>query len=96
MFIKSLTAAALAVATSFIAVPDAQARSCHNFRSHSVCFELVAEYGNLTQWKVGFANDHASEGLTVICNGRSLHKWRSYGQLNHAEAQYVAASFCAA
>ena len=95
MFIKSLTAAALAVAATFTAVPEAQARSCHNFTGYSVCFELIAKSGNLTKWGVGFANNHASEGLTVVCNGNYLHDWSSYGQLNHAEAQYIAASFCA-
>ena len=95
MLIKSLTAVVLAVATTFTAVPEAQARSCHNFGNHSVCFDFVARSGNLTKWRVGFANNYASEGLTVICNGNYLHDWSSYGQLNHAEAQYIAASFCA-
>ena len=91
MNFKSFLLSSLIVTTGLVAsAPGAKAAECFNGNGYRVCMESLG----MNRWEVSFENNHGSEFMEVQCIGKSVSDWKSRGDLNQSEAQYLAEEFC--
>ena len=89
-FTKAIIGTTLAVGSLFGTVQSAEAGQCVYGNGYELCFEVIG----YNKWNVGIRNNHATEIMTVQCNGKYVDSWRSRGGLNQSEASYLASYFC--
>ena len=95
---KSILLTATLAASAFIAAPAVKAGeiSCGQLGgAGQMCSKWVGQLKGGNAYEVTYTNFDGDEDLTVICNGRSLVDWSSYGNLSQNQAEWVASQFCA-
>lgn len=101
MNFKSIATAAVIGLTTFAAPAEASFDSsdCKMFNDNSImCASVVARMGSATEWKVAYSNGTGSvkEVFNIVCIGKRLDTWRSYGTMGRPAAESFSHSFCRA
>ena len=94
--IKSLITAAVLAASTLVALPEAQARTCHDGSGYRMCTTMVSRNGAYNSWLVEYSNQYGTEVMNVTCLGKDVDTWNSTGPMNQAGAERLAETFCAA
>jgi len=92
---KALAATALVAATTLIAAPSAQARTCFTAPTGgAVCntYQGSNRLGDI--YTLGYSVGNVNEGMTVVCRGARVMDWKSNGNMSQLGAQRLANYFC--
>ena len=99
--LKALAATALVAATTLVAAPSAQARTCFDLPARhgggAICNSYQGSNRNGDSvYRLGYSNGRGAEtGMTVICRGSYAVNWESNGNMSYSYTNTLADYFCA-
>lgn len=93
-FFTTVAVATLGFASLFVPAANASTWSDDDCSMRNGTLVCLTRNGN--EWALGLSNEDFSESFRIVCDGKFVQEWRSYGDLTRSEAENIAIRFCAA